>query len=281
MRPVSVLAGVPIGGDHPVRLMAAINVSPESFFAGSVRVDDGALREAAERAAEEGADLIDIGARSTAPYLDTAVPPDEEVRRMTRAVHVVVAAVRVPVSADTTRAAVAAAALAAGARIVNDVSGLRGDAAMADIAAQGEGVVLMAAPDGAANGAPIEHVRDLLVDSLARAQRAGIGRGEILLDPGIGFFLRAGVPATAFNCAVLDQLAMLADLGCPLLVGVSRKAFIGHLTGRVDPAERIAGSLAATAIAVYNGAAIIRTHDVAATRDAVRVAEAIRSAGVP
>ena len=119
-------------------------------------------------------------------------------------------------------------------------------------------------------------MRRLLLDSLARAQRAGIGRGEIVLDPGIGFFLRAGVPATAFNCAVLDQLAALADLGCPLLVGVSRKSFIGRLTGRADPADRLAGSLAATAVAVYNGAAIIRTHDVAATRDAVRVAEAIR-----
>lgn len=279
MSPVSVLAGLPIGGEHPVRLMAAINVSPESFFAGSVRVDDGAVREAAQHAVEEGADIIDIGAKSTAPYLDTAVPLDEEVRRMTRAVRAVAAAVRVPVSADTTRAAVAVAALAAGARIVNDVSGLRGDQAMADIAAQAQGVVLVASPDGAASGAPIEHVRRLLADSLARAQRAGIGLGEIALDPGIGFFTRAGAPATRFTCAVLDQLAALADLGCPLLVGVSRKSFIGRLTGRADPADRAAGSLAAAAIAVYNGAAMIRTHDVAATRDAVRVAEAIRRAG--
>ncbi len=276
MSPVTVLAGVSIGGDHPVRLMAAINVSPESFFAGSVRVDDGAVREAAQRAVEEGADILDIGAKSTAPYLDTAVPLDEEVRRMIRAVQVVTAVVRVPVSADTTRATVAAAALAAGARIVNDVSGLRGDPAMADIAAQGEGAVLMASPDGAPSGPPIGYVRRLLIDSLARAQRAGIGRGEIVLDPGIGFFLDAGTPPTAFNCAVLDQLAALADLGCPLLVGVSRKVFIGRLTGRADPADRVAGSLAATAVAVYNGAAMIRTHDVAATRDAVRVAEAIR-----
>jgi len=200
------------------------------------------------------------------------------VQRMVRAVHVVAAAVRVPVSADSTRAAVAAAALAAGARIVNDVSGLRGDAAMADVAAQGEGVVLMASPDGEASAAPIVQVRRQLADSLARAQRAGIGRAEIVLDPGIGFFTRAGVPATAFTCAVLDQLGALADLGCPLLVGVSRKSSIGQLAGRADPADRLAGSLAAAAVAVYNGAAIIRTHDVAATRDAVRVAQAIRRA---
>ena len=109
-------------------------------------------------------------------------------------------------SADTTHATVAAAALAAGARIVNDVSGLRGDRAMADIAAQAEGVVLVASPDGERDGEPLEQVRDLLCDSLARAARAGIARGEIVLDPGIGFFTHAGVPAAAFTCAVLNQL---------------------------------------------------------------------------
>jgi dihydropteroate synthase len=211
--------------------------------------------------------------------LQTAIALDEEVRRMSRAVQVVSSAVSVPVSADTTRAAVAATALAGGARIINDVSGLRGDPAMADIAAQGEGVVLMASPDGGADGAPLDLVRRLLSDSLARAQHAGIAPAEIVLDPGIGFFTQSGVSAAEFNCAVLNRLAELADLGCPLLVGVSRKSFIGRLTGRAEAADRLAGSLAAAAVAVYNGAAVIRTHDVAATRDAVRVAEAIRRAG--
>lgn len=278
MRPSSVLAGVAVGGSHPVRLMAVINVSPESFFTDSVRIDENGLRAAALRAVEEGADFIDIGAKSTAPYLDTAVPIEEEVRRMTAAVRLVTASVRVPVSADTTRASVAAAALAAGARIVNDVSGLRDDVAMADIAAQAEGAVLMASPDGGPDATPVDSVRRLLRDSLARAERAGMGRGEIVLDPGIGFFTRSGVPATEFNCAVLSDLAALEELGCPLLVGVSRKSFIGRLTGRSDVADRLPGSLAAAAIAVYNGAAIIRAHDVAATRDAIRVAEAIRNA---
>jgi len=280
MRSEATLAGVRIGGDQPVRLMAALNVSPESFYAGSVLADRGALHEAAQRAAEEGADVIDIGARSTAPYRDTEVDVEEEVRRMLRAVETVVRAVPVPVSADTTRASVAAAALAAGARIVNDVSGLRGDKAMADIAAQAEGVVLVASPDGERDGEPLEQVRSLLCDSLERAARAGIAPGEIVLDPGIGFFTRGGVPAPAFTCAVLNRLDALADLGAPLLVGVSRKAFIGRLTGHDAPDARLAGSLAATAVAVYNGAAMIRTHDVAATRDAVRVAEAIRAARV-
>lgn len=259
--------------------MAVLNVSPESFYAGSVSADAGALRAAAQRAVDEGADFIDVGARSTAPYLDTEISLADEVRRMTWALQAVVPAVAVPVSADTTRAAVAAAALAAGARIINDVSGLRQEAAMADIAAQAEGVVLMAAPDGGPDDAPLAQVRRLLRDSLARAARAGIGLGEIALDPGIGFFTASALPAAAFNLALLRRLEALEELGCPLLVGVSRKAFIGRLTGRDAVADRLAGSLAAAALAVYNGAAILRTHDVAATRDAARVAAAIRRAG--
>lgn len=271
------LAGLRIGGDAPVRIMAALNVSPESFYGGSVRTDAVALRDAARRAVDEGADLIDVGARSTAPYgAAAAVSGDEEVRRMRWAVDVVANAVAVPISADTSCAAVAAAALAAGARVINDVSGLRGDAAMADLAAQGAGVVLMAAPDGGPDAPPLALVRRALGDSLARAARAGIAADEIVLDPGIGFFTASATPAGAFNCAVLRQLAGLADLGRPLLVGVSRKRFIGALTGRADPADRLAGSLAAATAAVLRGAAVIRTHDVAATRDAVRVAAALR-----
>lgn len=276
MRVAATLGGVRVGGDAPVRVMAVLNVSPESFYPGSVRGDAAALRDAAHRAVDEGADLIDVGARSTAPYRDTTVALDEEVRRMRWAVELVAGAVAVPVSADTTRAAVAAAALATGARVINDVSGLRGDPAMADLAAQGAGVVLMASPDGGPDAAPLALVRRALADSLARAARAGLSRGEIVLDPGIGFFTASATPAPAFACDVLRRLAELDDLGCPLLVGVSRKRFVGALTGRDDPADRLAGSLAAATAAVLRGAAVIRAHDVAATRDAVRVAEALR-----
>lgn len=276
MRPIANLAGVRVGGEEPVRLMAALNVSPESFYRGSIGLDAAALRDAAQRAVAEGADLIDIGARSTAPYGRQTVELDEEVRRMTWAVDAVARAVSVPISADTTRAAVVAAALSAGARLVNDVSGLRADVAMADLAAQADGVVLMAAPDGGADAPPIELVRRALADSLRRARAAGIADDEIVLDPGIGFFVDAGVAPTAFNLTILQRLASLAELGRPLLVGVSRKRFIGELTGRRAVDQRLYGSLAATTVAVLNGASIVRTHDVAATRDAVRVARALR-----
>lgn len=256
--------------------MAVLNVSPESFYSGSVRGDEGALRGAAQAAVEEGADFIDVGAMSTAPYLRAEVPLGEEIRRMTWALGVLAGAVSVPLSADTKRAPVAAAALASGARVLNDVTGLRGDAAMAEVAAMAEGLVLVASepcPPGTSD--PVERVRSLWVESLERAERAGVSAQSVVLDPGIGFFTGQAVPADRFNCVLLSRLGELAGLGRPILAGVSRKAFIGRLTGREDPADRLAGSLGAAAIAVYNGAAVIRAHDVAATRDAVRIAEAI------
>jgi dihydropteroate synthase len=192
------------------------------------------------------------------------------------AVRVVAAAVRIPLSADTQRASVAAVALAAGARIVNDVSGLRADPRMAEVASMGDGVILAVREVGPSSEAPIELCHRLLSESLACADRAGISRQRLILDPGIGFFRRARVPWDEFDLAVLHGLERLRDLGRPLHVGVSRKSFIGKLTGGKPVDERLAGSLAATAIAVYNGAHVIRTHDVEATRDAVRVAAALR-----
>lgn len=272
------LSGVEVGDGHPVRIMAALNVSPESFYPGSVRRDAAALADAAQQAAAEGADIIDIGSMSTAPYLRGHVAAEEELRRAAWAFEVVGAAVKVPLSVDTQRASVAAAALSAGATIVNDVSGLRADAGMAAVAARASGVILAAAHTGPFDAPPLAFVRQLLSNSLERAERVGIEPHRIVLDPGIGFFTRMEIPPECFSCLVLDRLRELLDLGRPLLVGVSRKSFIGKVTQRTDPADRLPGSLGAAAVAVYNGAALVRTHDVAPTRDAVRIAEAIRRA---
>jgi dihydropteroate synthase len=274
------IAGLTIGDRFPVRIMAALNVSPESFYPGSVHADPAELREAALRAVEQGADLIDLGAMSTAPYGHGTISAREECQRLTRALEVVAAAVEVPLSADTTRAEVARAALTSGARIVNDVTGLAGDPGMAAVAAAAEGVILVAAEGAARRRWSLADVRGLLRAALARAREGGVSRSRIVLDPGIGFFPRALPSASALNCLLLRELWGLRCLGRPLLVGVSRKSFLGKLTGRTDPAERLAASLAATTVAVLNGAAVVRTHDVAATRDAVRVAEAL-ARGVP
>ena len=256
--------------------MGALNVSPESFHGGSVYLDAGELVDVAVGMVEAGAALIDVGARSTAPYLETAISDEEERRRLVRAVEALVAKVSVPVSVDTTRPGPARAALESGARVLNDVHGLR-DPALARVAVEHEvGVILMAFPDGRpGRDDPVSEARGLLAGCLARARAAGLGDERVVLDPGIGFFREGPIPWDVRDVAVLAGLRELSALGRPLGVGVSRKSFIGAVTGRAGVAERLAGSLAATALAVANGAALIRTHDVAETVDAVRVAERI------
>jgi len=260
--------------------MGAINVSPESFYGGSVRLDPGALRAAALEMVEAGAALIDVGARSTAPYLPTAIDEREEVRRLSRAVEVLSSAVNVPVSADTARAEPAREALAAGARVINDVSGLADPALARVVAETGAGLIAMALPTPGellAEG-PVSTVSGCLRRTLGRARMAGILEEHIALDPGIGFFRDGPVSWVEWDVAILAGLERLLELGRPLCVAVSRKSFLGALTGREAPGERLAGSLAATALAVAHGASLVRTHDVRETLDAVRVAARVRAA---
>jgi dihydropteroate synthase len=278
------LGGVSVGDGLPVAVMGVVNVSPDSFHPGSVYQGDEVLLRAAHGMVEAGAALIDVGARSTAPYHATAVDEDAETRRLGHAVGWLASKLPVPVSADTPRSRPARAALEAGARIINDVGTLR-DPGLARLVGQhGAGLILMASPPpgGVAGGAePAEAVRTLLAEGLERAARAGIPVERIAVDPGIGFFRGESVPWHEWDARVLADLAALRPLGRPLCVGVSRKSFLGAILDRPDPADRLSGSLAATAIAVARGAALIRTHDVAQTRDAVRVAERLREAGGP
>jgi dihydropteroate synthase len=257
--------------------MGALNVGPESFYAGSVVASLDALVATALIMVEAGASIIDVGARSTAPYRSADVSSDEERGRLGRAVEALAAKLPVPVSADTSRATVAEAALEAGARIVNDVSGLADPAMGRVVQSHGAGVILMAHPDVAPSPRPdpLAAVGASLSAALERARQAKIADEHVVLDPGIGFFRDEALPWQEWDVRVLAGLEALHDLGRPLAVGVSRKSFIGALTGRGDPADRLAGSLAATAIAVINGAALIRTHDVVETKDAVVVAERV------
>ncbi len=271
------LAGLEVGDGFPVRLMGVINVSPESFYQGSVFQAEDSLRLTAEQMATEGADVLDIGAMSTAPYHAAEITEAEEIQRLTWAVGVVRRALSIPVSADTKRSRVALAALEAGAEVINDVSGLRHDPAMAGIAAKRAlGVILMASETDPEAQDPMGTVRRLLQESLQILWQVGVADHRVVVDPGIGFFRRAAIPWHAWDCAVLRNLAELRALGPPLLVGVSRKSFIGQILGQSDPADRLVGSLAATAIAVANGAHLVRTHDVGPTREVVRMAEALR-----
>jgi dihydropteroate synthase len=231
---------------------------------------------------DAGAAIIDVGARSTAPYLPTAISDAEETERLSRAVEMLASKLPVPVSADTSRPGPARGALEAGARILNDVSGLSDPDLARLVAAHGAGVILMASPKAAAApGDPVATVRALLEDALGASRAAGIPDECIALDPGIGFFRESAVVWHEWDVRVMRGLGALAALGRPLCVAVSRKSFIGAITTRVDTADRLAGSLAATAVAVLHGAALVRTHDVADTVDAVRVAERLRTQAGP
>jgi dihydropteroate synthase len=260
--------------------MGALNVSPESFHRGSVHTEGADLLAAALTMVDAGATLIDVGARSTAPYGSATVSDRDERERLARAVGTLAAKVPVPISADTTRPGPARAALDAGARIINDVSGLRDPEVATLVCERRAGAILMAFPTGAPSGLPpVSVVKSLLNQALQRASDAGISDEQVVLDPGIGFFRGEGIAWDEWDATVLAGLGELQGLGRPLCVGVSRKSFLGAIIGRPATEDRLAASLAATAVAVWNGASLIRAHDVTETHDAVRVVERIRRAG--
>ncbi len=278
---VAKIAGVMVGDEYPPRIMAVINVSPESFYQGSVARSVEEVVRRAEMAVKQGADFIDVGARSTAPYKDTDIPLEEEIRRAVTAIRAIKenTSLKVPVSIDTFSARVAEEAIRAGADIVNDVRGLKADPDMARIVAEYDVPVIIAAhkPRLHNNVNPVAVVMEALQESLEIARRHGVDEGKIVIDPAIGFFRPQNPPWYVWDATMLANLYILRGFGKPVLVGVSRKSFIGAITGRDKPEERLWGSLAATAIAVYNGAHIIRTHDPLETRDAALLAKYIAS----
>lgn len=281
-RPEALLGTVPIGGGGHVAVMGVLNVSLESFYGASVHRDAAALLRAATAMVEAGAAILDVGARSTAPYLDTAIDDDEETTRLARAVELLATKLGVPVSADTARPGPARAALDSGATIVNDVTALRNPDLARLVAERGASLIVMASPGpggrAPAGLSPLTKIRTILAEALARARAAAIADARIVLDPGIGFFREESIGWDTWDARVLAGLDALEDLGRPVCVGVSRKSFLGAITGRRDPAARLPASLAAAAIAVLAGASVIRTHDVAETVDAVRVAERVAAA---
>jgi dihydropteroate synthase len=255
-------------------VMGVLNVTPDSFSDGGRFLDPAIALEQARRLVAEGADILDVGAESTRPYGGAvAVPIEEEMRRLAPVLPGAVA-LGVPVSIDTMKAGVAAQALAAGAAIVNDVWGLQRDRDLARVVAEhGAPIIIMHNREAA------DPAIDIMADiaaffsrSLAIAAAAGIARENIVLDPGIGFGKTPEQSLTA-----IARLPELKSFGLPLLVGASRKRFIDKVSP-APPDRRLGGSIAAHLLAVANGAAIIRTHDVAETVQALRVDSAIRSA---
>lgn len=272
------LAGIPVGPGCPVRLMGVINMSPESFYQGSVPASDRLLARAAEAMERDGADFIDVGAMSTAPYLKTEISEREEARRLQKAVRIIRKASSLPISIDTSRSGPAEAGLAAGADILNDVTGLTRDKNLGKLAACAKGVILMAHPSAMKKkhaGSPISLVTAILQSALHKAHGAGVLSSRLVLDPGIGFFRHQKKLWWKWDLAVLRDLKKLNKLKNPILIGVSRKSFIGHILGGLPADERLSGSLSATILAVKNGASLVRTHDIKPTRQALLLAESI------
>jgi dihydropteroate synthase len=258
--------------------MGILNVTPDSFSdGGAFLVRDAALARACAMVAQ-GADLIDVGGESTRPGA-AEVPVEVELERVIPVIEALTAELAVPVSVDTSKPQVMAAAVAAGASLINDVRALRLPGALETAARLGVPVCLMhmAGEPRTMQNAPsyddvVSEVRGFLAGRVAACVDAGIPRERLLVDPGFGFG-----KTTAHNVALLAGLGRLAELGLPILVGISRKSMVGALTGR-GPGERLAASLAAAVLAAERGASILRVHDVADTLDALRVLEAVRGA---
>ncbi len=266
-------------GDLPfdrTRIMGILNVTPDSFSDGRAFANLDAAVAHGLALVDAGADILDIGGESTRPGAQ-GVDAATEIARVVPVVEALRPLVDVPISIDTYKASVAAAALAAGADIINDVTALRGDAEMVRLASREKvPVVLMHAlwPPASMQDDPeyvdvCEDVAHFLEERARYAMAFGVRRDAIVIDPGIGFG-----KTLAHNLELLRNLPHLLSLGYPVLVGPSRKRFIGELTGK-DADQRLAGTIGVVAVCAASGAHLLRVHDVAAVRDAVRVVDAI------
>ena len=283
MRPTSILnvAGRRYRLGPRTWIMGVINITPDSFSDGGLYLDEGRAAAHGLEMAADGADIIDIGGESTRPGA-SPVEVEEEMRRILPVLRRLRRRTDVLISVDTTKAAVAEAAFAEGANILNDTSALRFDPAIAAPAGAAGAAVILMHMQGTPQtmqldpryGDVVGDVRAFLEERLAAAEAAGLGRDRLVIDPGIGFG-----KTTEHNLTLLDGLEALSDLGRPVCVGVSRKAFIGKILDLpVD--ERLEGTIAAAVLAAARGAHILRVHDVRAVRRAAAVVDAVLARSV-
>lgn len=277
------IGGVQVGGKLVPKVLGIINTSPESFYKASIKTGEQEIAVAAKQMQQDGAHIIDVGAMSTAPYLETIIPVEDESRRMKMAIRAVKSACDLPVSADTPRAKVAEDAIEAGADAINDVTGLQYDGRMANVAANAGVPVIIGAYSKMPVTGRIAGTIKALKESLVIAKKAGLQ--EIIVDPSIGFFRDEGknpfftkmtdIPWYSRDVEVLSNLDRLSALG-PVCISVSRKSFIGHLLGIKDD-NRLVPSIICEAVAVMNGASIIRTHSVRETVHALTMLQLLNT----
>ena len=275
---VNKLGNVSVGDSNPVRIMGILNTSPESFYKKSISTSRQRIVDAIHVMEDDGADFIDIGGMSTAPYLSTMVSEKTEANRIVNAIKIIQQKTNLPISVDTCRATVANEALELGVDIINDVTGLKYDPMMPKIIEKYcPSLILCAYDKKIITGNQLHETKQLLKKSLEIAKSAKIPRTKIVLDPAIGFFREKGRNSffTKINSDwVKRDLLILKNLNSikqsrPILVSVSNKSFIGKILKKENPSARLAGSLTAEAVCVLNGADIIRTHNVAETKMAI------------
>jgi len=279
---VNKLGAVRVGGSNPVRIMGILNTSPESFYKKSISVSKQKIADSARKMEAEGADFIDVGGMSTAPYLSTLVSEKIEKERIINAIKIIQRTTNLPISIDTCRSKVAREALELGIDIINDVTGLKYDPAMSTIIERFcPSLILCAYSKKIITGTQLSKTKQLLKKSLDIAKSAKIPRSKIVLDPAIGFFREKGKNSffTKINSDwVQRDLLILKNLrtiklNMPLLASVSNKSFIGKILKKENPSDILAGSLTAETVCVLNGADIIRTHNVGETKKAIMAAQ--------
>ena len=275
------IGNVNVSGTHPVRIMGILNVSPESFYKKSISASKIRIKNAAKQIEDQGADFIDIGGMSTAPYLSTVVSEEIESKRVLDAIKIIQNFTNLPISVDTCRAKVARDALEYDIEIINDISGLKYDKNMRQVVSEfAPSLILCAYSSETVIGNPITSVKKLFRESMQIAKKSNISSDRIVLDPAIGFFRKTGKNPFFTKIKsdwVKRDLSVIKNLNSikgirPVLVSISNKSFLGQILKREDPSERLFGSIAAEIASVICGADIIRTHNVQATKDAVTIA---------
>jgi len=275
------IANISVGGRNPVRIMGILNTSPESFYKKSINTTRMKIRNSVIQMENDGADIIDVGGMSTAPYLSTTVSEKVESERILNAIKIIRDSTNLPISVDTCRSSVAKNALENDVEIINDISGLKYDKKMEDVISKFQPSLILCAYDSKTIfGNTVNSTKKLLNDSLKIVKKCNISEKKVVLDPAIGFF-RKTVKGKFFTKIKTDwverDLSIIKNLNSikmnyPILISVSNKSLIGNLLEKENPSDRLFGSITAEAICVLNGADLIRTHNVLATKDAITIA---------
>ena len=275
------LGPISVGGSNPVRIMGILNLSPESFYKKSIKITKNQISHRIREMEQQGADIIDIGGMSTAPYLSTIISAKEESRRLINAIKIIQNISNIPISVDTCRSSVAKDVLEYNIEIINDVTGLKYDKKMLDVIKHYDPSIILCAYNRNADSGNSHETKTILNDSISLAKSANISEKKITLDPAIGFFRNSGKGkffskiSSNWVSRDLEILKNLKNLKqkFPLLVSISRKSFLGEILEKKNPEDRISGSLACEVISVFNGADIIRTHDVRESKQIATIAK--------